>query len=183
MGEVPISCECVVCGCFWSDCRCEFQHILVPMNHNVRCNDDTLAALFQLRTPLIRRLCFNVLHFLGLMGPLHCVDCFLHYHDVTLLIYYVWVMWQVMVPGLDNWCSMVPTAVGVTLGHFLHLDMDLFCNGANNLYTRFAVDPDSPLRFLASDMDKDAFACIAEHGRSLRACATLPLVVGLHDVW
>lgn len=118
----------------------------------LRCGHPELASLLDHR--LSKRLLFNLLHLLDLVGPYHWLDCFVSADFASQLTVWVWILVRyVTLHHVDNRSAMVPSFVVDPLAALLNLDIDIFSSSTNNNFSRFCCDPDSVLSFLSMQGD------------------------------
>ena len=144
---------CCVCEEVWAHCQCDHANVLLPMApRSLRCGHPELAEMLKFR--LAKRLLYNLLYFVDLIGPCFWLDCFVSSDFASQLTLWIWTLFRFfMGKGLDNKSAMVPSFIVEPLAALLALDIDIFSSPANNNFGRYCCDPMSPVSFLTQEGD------------------------------
>ena len=114
-----------------------------------------LNDLLLARAPLILKVVYNYLVFLGQLGPLDAMDCFLDDHHRRILLRLIWASLQLAQQNYKNltWAASVPYRLAATLTSTWSINMDGFSDIFNNSFTLYTMDPDSKFTFMAPFVD------------------------------
>ena len=130
-------------------------YTLVPVHLTWTMKNPGLNGLLLARTPLILKVVYNYLVFLGQLGPLDTMDCFLDDTHRLILLRIIWASLQLAQQNYKNltWAASVPYRLAVTLTSTWDINMDGFSDLFNNSFTTYAMDPTSQFIFLAPFVD------------------------------